>query len=219
MKADYRGIGLTSQRARDRLVRQLQEMGIKTAEVLDVMRVVPRHVFVEEALASRAYENTALPIGLGQTISQPYIVARMTELLFQTGPMVRVLEVGGGSGYQAVILAGFAREVFSIERLSVLASRLRERLFRLNYHNIRVRHGDGYLGWPEYAPFDAILSAAAAPSVPVRLLEQLVVGGRLVMPVGPAGDQQLIVVTRQDEGFIEKRYDRVSFVPLLEGIV
>jgi protein-L-isoaspartate(D-aspartate) O-methyltransferase len=218
MKPDHRGIGLTSQRARNRLIDQLREMGISTAAVLDVMGKVPRHVFVDEALASRAYENTALPIGLGQTISQPYIVARMTEALYESGPMGRVMEIGGGCGYQAVILAEFAQEVFSIERLSVLASRLRERLYALNRHSIRVRHGDGYQGWAEYAPFDAILSAAAAPAVPAKWLEQLACGGRLVMPLGAPGQQELVRVTRYEEGLVEERLERVSFVPLLEGI-
>jgi protein-L-isoaspartate(D-aspartate) O-methyltransferase len=218
MNADHRGIGMTSQRARDRLVAQLRDAGIQSEAVLDVIRTVPRHIFVDEALASRAYENTALPIGLGQTISQPYVVARMTEALVSSGCMERVLEVGAGCGYQSVILAHFAKEVYSIERLSVLASRLRERLFALNYHHIRVRHGDGNLGWPEHAPYDAILVAAAALTVPPKLLEQLNVGGRLVMPVGAARNQALVRITRAEEGFLEDRLDPVAFVPLLTGV-
>ena len=173
MKADERGIGLTSQRARDRLTGQLREMGISSVEVLHVMRTVPRHLFVDEALASRAYENTALPIGHGQTVSQPYIVARMTEALLTSGPIARVLEIGAGSGYQSAVLAHFADTVYAVERMASLVKKLRERMAALGYHNVRVRHGDGHLGWPEHAPYDAILVAAAVVAVPIAVCEQL----------------------------------------------
>jgi len=218
MTFDLRGIGLTSQRARNRLANRLREMGIQSAEVLEVMRMVPRHLFVDEALASRAYENTALPIGYGQTISQPYTVARMTEAIIRAGPVDTVLEVGGGSGYQAAVLANFARRVYSVERIAVLVTRLRRRLDALGYRNILVRHGDGSVGWPEYAPYDAILIAAASAVIPVAALEQLRVGGRLVMPVGEPGRQQLLLVTRREEGFDEEPLEPVSFVPMLEGV-
>ena len=215
---DRHGIGLTSQRARNRLVDVLRTMGIGSEEVLDLIRTTPRHLFVDEALASRAYENNALPIGFGQTISQPYMVAAMTELLLTTGPLTKVLEVGAGCGYQTVLLAKLAKYVFSIERISALANRLRERLHELRVINVRVRHGDGRQGWANYGPFDAILVAAAASVVPQALLDQLVVGGRLVMPVGVPGEQTLMLLTRTPEGIIEQHLQRVSFVPLVDGV-
>ena len=184
--ADPRGIGMTSQRARNRLVEQLRGMGIQSEEILEVIRTTPRHLFVDEALASRAYENTALPIGFGQTISQPYIVAAMTEALYTSGRLDRVLEVGAGCGYQSAILAQLAGRVFSLERIAALANKLRSRLHELRINNVRVRHADGYLGWPEQAPFDAILVAAAPVGLPAALVEQLAVGGRMVIPVGRA---------------------------------
>lgn len=218
MKPEQRGIGMTSQRARNRLVVKLREMGIKSEIVLEQIRTAPRHLFVDEALSSRAYENTALPIGHGQTISQPYVVAQMTEALYTTGPMRTVLEIGAGCGYQSAILARLADKVYSVERIAALVNRLRTRLHKLELNNVRVRHGDGRLGWPELAPFDAILVAAASVGIPQMLLAQLDVGGRLVIPVGAVGAQDLLLLTRTNDGFAEERLERVSFVPLLEGI-
>jgi protein-L-isoaspartate(D-aspartate) O-methyltransferase len=216
--SNLRGIGMTSQRARDRLVTQLREMGIRSPRVLEIMRNTPRHLFVDEALASRAYENTPLPIGHGQTISQPYIVARMTEALLDGGTLTRVLEIGGGCGYQTVILAQLAAQVYTVERIAMLASRLRERLHTLGHFNVSARHADGGLGWLKHAPYDGILVAAAPLGVPRRLLDQLAPGGRLVIPVGAAGQQQLLRIVRADEGYAEEVLDCVSFVPLVEGV-
>jgi protein-L-isoaspartate(D-aspartate) O-methyltransferase len=215
---DRSGIGMTSQRARNRLVDQLRTMGIGSEEVLDLIRTTPRHLFVDEALASRAYENNALPIGFGQTISQPYIVAAMTELLLTTGPLLKVLEIGAGCGYQTVLLAKLAKNVYSIERIASLANRLRERLHELRVTNVRVRHGDGRQGWVNHGPFDAILVAAAASVVPQLLLEQLAEGGRLVMPVGVPGEQTLMLLRRTADGITEEPLQRVSFVPLVDGV-
>ena len=215
---DRHGIGLTSQRARNRLVDQLREMGITSEPVLDLIRTTPRHLFVDEALASRAYENNALPIGFGQTISQPFIVAAMTEILVATSPLGKVLEIGAGCGYQTVVLAKIARHVYSIERIAALANRLRERLHELRVTNVRVRHGDGRGGWALHAPFDAILIAAAASSVPSDLLEQLAVGGRLVMPVGIPGEQTLTLFRKTDDGISQEALHKVSFVPLVDGV-
>jgi len=215
--ADRHGIGLTSQRARNRLVEQLRQMGVAAEEVLALIASTPRHLFVDEALASRAYDNTALPIGFGQTISQPYMVATMTEVLWNTGSIARILEVGGGCGYQTAVLAQLAHRVFSIERIGTLASRARERLSALGLNNVEILHGDGHVGWPEHAPFDAILVAAAAADVPSLLLQQLAPGGRLVMPVGPPGEQVLTLWERTGGSFTEVRLQRVSFVPLVEG--
>lgn len=210
---------MTSQRARDRLVERLLANGIESEEVLEVMRRVPRHLFVDEALASRAYENSALPIGHGQTVSQPFIVARMTELILEGAPdRGRVLEVGGGSGYQAAVLSYFFERVHTIERIAVLAGQLRERMYQLRYDNVKVRHGDGGDGWPEAAPFAGILVAAAPTVLPEGLLTQLQVGARLVVPVGEAGAQQLQVVTRTDVGFEASVVEHVSFVPMLQGL-
>lgn len=215
---DPRGIGMTSQRARNRLVERLRSMGIASEAVLEVMRTTPRHLFVDEALASRAYENTALPIGYGQTISQPYIVAAMTEALYTTGRLERVLEVGAGCGYQSAILAALAERVFSIERIAALTNKLRTRLHELRVSNVRVRHGDGYEGWSAHAPFDGILVAAAPVGVPAQLLEQLATGGRMVIPVGRSGFQELRLYTRTPAGVEEEVLERVSFVPLLDGV-
>lgn len=209
---------MTSQRARNRLVEQLRGMGIRSEQVLEVMRTTPRHLFVDEALASRAYENTALPIGFGQTISQPYIVAAMSEALYTTGRLDRVLEVGAGCGYQSAVLAPLSGRVFSIERIAALANKLRSRMHELRINNIRVRHGDGFLGWSEHAPYDAILVAAAPVGVPEALLEQLAIGGRMVIPVGRAGSQELRLLTRTGAGYDEEILERVSFVPLLDGV-
>lgn len=208
---------MTSQRARNRLVDQLRGMGIGNEQVLEVIRTTPRHLFVDEALASRAYENTALPIGFGQTISQPYIVAAMTEALLSTGRLDRVLEIGAGCGYQSAVLAQLAGRVFSIERIAAFVNKLRNRMHELKLTNVRVRHGDGFEGWPSNGPFDAILVAAAPVGVPEALVEQLALGGRLIIPVGRAGDQELLLLTRTVGGFEEQILEKVSFVPLLDG--
>lgn len=209
---------MTSQRARNRLVNQLRRMGIDSEDILEIVRTTPRHLYVDEALASRAYENTALPIGHGQTISQPYIVASMTQALYRTGSPKRVLEVGGGCGYQSAVLAQLAERVFSVERIEALANKLRSRLHELKVPNVRVRYGDGFQGWQDHAPFDAILVAAAPVGVPSALIEQLAIGGRMVIPVGRAGAQELRLITRTAAGVDEEILERVSFVPLLDGI-
>ncbi len=211
------GIGMTSQRTRDRLVRRLQEEGINNQRVLEVIRSTPRHIFVDEALASRSYEDTALPIGHGQTISQPYVVARMTAALLESGPLNRVLEVGTGSGYQAAVMAPLAGEVYSVERIRPLLDLARERLEELQLRNVRLKHSDGSWGWPEFAPYDAIIATAAPEQVPEALLQQLAIGGRLVMPVGPQGVQELVLLTRTSEGVERQVLDKVSFVPMLGG--
>ena len=216
--ADPRGIGMTSQRARNRLAEQLRSMEINDEAVLEIMRTTPRHLFVDEALASRAYENTALPIGYGQTISQPYIVAAMTQALYATGTCDKVLEIGAGCGYQSAILAHLANRVFAIERIEALANRLRTRLHELRISNVRVRHGDGYRGWPTNGPFDRILVAAAPVGVPEQLFDQLAPGGRLIIPIGRAGFQDLRLYTKNNGGIDEEILEQVSFVPLLEGV-
>lgn len=209
---------MTSARTRDRLISRLIEMGIKSEAVLSVIKNTPRHIFVDEALASRAYENTALPIGYNQTISQPYIVAKMTEALVGDHKVENVLEIGTGCGYQTAILGQLVNRVYSIERIDALLKKARENLKTLNIRNVRLKHGDGNLGWPEYAPYDGILVAAAPIGVPETLLKQLAVNGRLVIPVGQAGDQKLLLITRTDAGFEEQQLDMVSFVPMLEGV-
>lgn len=212
---------MTSARTRERLGQRLAEQGIRSPAVLERIRSVPRHLFVDEALETRAYEDSALPIGLGQTISQPWIVALMTEALVeQEGgerTLGKVLEVGTGCGYQTAVLSPLARQVFTIERIGSLQRAARTRLNQLGFGNIRYRHGDGMAGWPGQAPFDGILVTAAPEDIPPTLLEQLAPGGRLVIPVGPAGQQELIRVTRGDNGFLREVLGRVSFVPLLGG--
>jgi len=212
----HQGIGMTSQRTRVRLVERLRERGIQDLQVLEVMSRVPRHIFVDEALASRAYEDTALPIGGGQTISQPFIVARMTEVLLAAGPMQRVLEVGTGSGYQAAVLSYLVEELYTVERIERLLLQARTRFRELDRRNVRVAHGDGAWGWAEQGPFDGILVTAAPGRVPAALLDQLAEGGRLVIPVGDRGTQRLMVLTRQEGVFHEEELDMVNFVPLLE---
>jgi protein-L-isoaspartate(D-aspartate) O-methyltransferase len=213
------GIGMTSARTRERLVQRLADQGIRNPAVLERMRSVPRHIFVDEALASRAYEDTPLPIGFGQTISQPYIVARMTEALLEAGPLHNVLEVGTGCGYQTAVLSGLVGRICSIERIEPLLERARQRLHELGIGNVRLRHGDGYEGWRAQGPYDGILVAAAPLAVPDALLQQLAPGGRLVMPVGGEGRQSLLRITRRDHGYDEERLGAVSFVPLQSGVV
>jgi protein-L-isoaspartate(D-aspartate) O-methyltransferase len=208
---------MTSQRTRDRLIDRLKQEGILNIKVLEVMREIPRHIFVDEALASRAYEDTALPIGHGQTISQPYVVARMTEALLRDGPLVKVLEIGTGSGYQAAILAKLVAEVYSVERIDALLKLARNRFYELGIRNIRLKHFDGRQGWPEHAPYDGIIATAAPAEVPVALLEQLAIGGRLVIPIGDRGVQELRLITRRPEGYDQELLDMVSFVPMLAG--
>jgi protein-L-isoaspartate(D-aspartate) O-methyltransferase len=217
--ADLRleGIGMTSARTRDRLVQRLREQGITNAAVLERIRNVPRHIFVDEALGSRAYEDTALPIGFGQTISQPYIVARMTEALLEAGAADNVLEVGTGCGYQTAVLASLVKRVSTIERIEPLLARARVRLKELGIRNVRFRHGDGSLGWKTQAPFDGILVAAAPLAVPEALLKQLKVGGRLIVPIGPEGGQELVRFTRRDQRVERETLASVAFVPLLGG--
>jgi protein-L-isoaspartate(D-aspartate) O-methyltransferase len=217
--ADLRmsGIGMTSARTRDRLVQRLREQGIANLAVLDRIRNVPRHIFVDEALGSRAYEDTALPIGYGQTISQPYIVARMTEALLEGGPADSILEVGTGSGYQTAVLAPLVTHLYAIERIEPLLARARERLKELGIRNVRFRHGDGSLGWKGHAPYDGILVAAAPLTVPDALIKQLKVGGRLVVPIGPEGEQQLVRLTRREQRVDRETLGAVAFVPLLGG--
>jgi protein-L-isoaspartate(D-aspartate) O-methyltransferase len=212
------GIGMTSARTRERLVTRLRESGIADSQVLDRIRSVPRHLFVDEALASRAYEDTALPLGHGQTISQPYIVARMTEALIEGGAPRKVLEIGTGCGYQTAILAPLVVTLYSVERIAALQQRARKVLRDLKIRNVHMRHGDGFEGWPAYAPYDGIIVAAAAHSVPPALLEQLAPGGRLVIPVGPDREQQLVRITRRGEAFDRESLGAVMFVPLLAGI-
>ncbi len=219
MKLDLQGIGMTSQRTRDRLVQRLRQQGIQNERVLEVMASTPRHLFLDEALAHRAYEDSALPIGYQQTISQPYIVAKMTELLLADGPRNNVLEVGTGSGYQTAILSPLVGRVYSIERIRPLLEQARERVRALGLRNVFLRHADGYLGWKERGPFDAILAAAAPENVPEELIDQLAVGGRLVMPVGSQRSQQLILIEKREDGIQRKAVAPVVFVPLQKGVV
>ncbi|MDF1691027.1 MAG: protein-L-isoaspartate(D-aspartate) O-methyltransferase [Zhongshania sp.] len=211
---------MTSQRTRDRLIERLSERGITDNAVLNVIRGTPRHIFLDEALSHRAYEDSSLPIGFQQTLSQPYIVAKMTELLLAAGPRARVLEVGTGSGYQTAILAQLVDRVFSVERIRPLQEKARQRLRQLGLHNVQLRHADGSMGWKERGLFDGILSAAAPAEVPQELLEQLAMGGRLVIPIGPQGKQQaLYVFDKTEEGIKKQMIEPVLFVPLLAGLL
>ena len=216
MRSHIRGIGMTSQRTRDRLIERLREKGIRNEQVLEVIRRTPRHLFVDEALSSRAYEDTALPIGFNQTISQPYIVARMTEILLATNPQ-KVLEIGTGSAYQAAVLAQLVPKVYTVERILALVPLARQRLRELNLRNVSLKQSDGTWGWPQQAPFDAILVTAAPAEIPKALLEQLVDGGRLVIPVGAGSAQTLAVITRRGDQFDRENVESVSFVPLVGG--
>ncbi len=215
---DLNGIGMTSLRTRERLVQRLVEQGIGSQRVLDIMRTTPRHLFLDEAMAHRAYEDTALPIGFQQTLSQPYIVARMTELLLEQGPRSRVLEVGTGSGYQTAVLAQLVDQVWSVERIKPLLDKARQRLRQLKLRNVTLRHADGSFGWEDAGPFDGILSAAAPECIPEELLRQLAPGGCLVIPVGGVS-QHLQLVTRTSEGFDTRIVEAVRFVPLRPGTV
>lgn len=216
-QSEIKGIGMTSQRTRDRLVARLREKGIHNERVLAQIGNLPRHLFVDEALAHRAYEDTALPIGHGQTISQPFVVALMTQLLLEVGPR-RVLEVGTGCGYQTAVLANLCRQIFTIERVEALVPKAKERLQRLGVRNVVTKFGDGYKGWEAHGPFDGIIVTAAPAEVPPDLIAQLADGGRLVVPVGGDGDQNLKVIDKRDDVLTERVLDRVRFVPLVNGI-
>ncbi len=214
---NVRGIGMTSARTRDRLVQRLQESGIRCSKVLEQIRNVPRHLFVDEALASRAYEDTALPIGLGQTISQPYVVARMTEALLDGLDGGRILEIGTGCGYQTAMLAPLVKEIYTVERIPELLRKTKQRLRQLDIYNVHFRLANGWEGWPKYAPYDGIIVAAAAEELPEKLLGQLETGGHLVIPVGPSGRQELVKVTKYDDRYEQVSIALVSFVPLVHG--
>jgi protein-L-isoaspartate(D-aspartate) O-methyltransferase len=214
------GIGMTSARTRERLVERLRQEGVKNEAVLDRIRAVPRHLFVDEALASRAYEDTALPIGFGQTISQPYVVALMTEALLDGlggKKLIKVLEIGTGCGYQTAVLAPFAQHIYSVERIQQLQQRARTKLAELKISNVSLRHADGWHGWRSQAPFQAILVAAAPAEIPPELLDQLEDGGRMVIPIGGRGRQSLVRVTRDGTELHREELLPVSFVPFVEG--
>ena len=208
---------MTSQRTRERLIQRLMDQGIAQFEVLEAIRSVPRHLFVDEALAHRSYEDTALPIGYGQTLSQPYVVARMSELALARGRPKKVLELGSGSGYQTAILASLVDEICAIERIKPLLERARKQLRALRVRNVRLRHGDGLDGWASEAPFDLILGAAAPERLPTQLLAQLAPEGRLILPVG-GERQQLMMVTATAEGYAEEVIEEVNFVPMVRGV-
>jgi protein-L-isoaspartate(D-aspartate) O-methyltransferase len=217
--AQLKGEGMTSQRARDRLALSLKDGGIRDPRVIDVIRNLPRHHFIDQALHAHAYDNTALPIGHGQTISQPWVVARMTEALLEFGMPQKVLEIGTGSGYQAAVLATLVPQVFTVERIEELLRQARRRFRQLGLSNLRSRHDDGKLGWPDEAPFDAIILTAAGDTIPTRILDQLSPTGVLVAPVGSASSQTLIRMHGDGQGdFIQEELGAVSFVPLLGGI-
>ncbi len=211
------GIGMTSARTRERLIARLRAEGIQDERVLVAMREVPRHIFIDEALASRAYEDTALPIGFNQTISQPYIVALMTQALLERDVPRKVLEVGTGSGYQTAILARLVAEVYTVECVDPLMQQARAHLRELGLRNVRFRRGDGHRGWPEHAPYDGIVVTAAPAEVPPALLEQLAPGGRLVIPVGDRRVQRLLLIENGPDGLTERQLELVNFVPLVGG--
>ena len=210
---------MTSRRTRERLVQRLREEGIRDERVLEAIGGIPRHVFVDEALASRAYEDTALPIGHGQTISQPYIVALMTHVLLEQGRPVKILEVGTGSGYQTAVLARLVDDVYSVERIEPLMKQARRRLRELGFRNVQIKLSDGSWGWKEHAPYDGIIVTAAPADVPPALLEQLAPGGRLVIPVGGPAMQELLLVQNTDKGLIRERLELVNFVPLVRDSI
>ena len=215
---DRAGIGMTSARTRERLVARLRDKGIVDPRVLDVIRNTPRHLFIDEALAHQAYDDTALPIGHGQTISQPWVVARMTELLIEKRIPQKVLEVGTGSGYQTAVLAALCPQIWSVERIRPLQDLARKRLQALGMAAVQLRHADGGLGWASEAPFDGILAACGRPDVPADLLAQLADGGRLVMPVGEADSQYLTVIDREGNDYRQRKLEQVRFVPFQRGI-
>ncbi|MFP3978837.1 protein-L-isoaspartate(D-aspartate) O-methyltransferase [Marinobacter sp. KMM 10035] len=217
MSGELQGIGMTSRRTRLRLVQRLKESGISSDRVLDIMGQVPRHIFLDEALSHRAYEDTALPIGYGQTLSQPYIVARMTELLLGHEP-ARVLELGTGSGYQTAVLSQLFDQIYSVERIKPLQDRARDRLRQLNIRNVMLKHADGGMGWPDRGPFDGIIVTAAPVEIPSELLDQLADGGVLIAPVGEE-HQVLVEVKRKGDQFERRELEPVRFVPLLGGVV
>jgi protein-L-isoaspartate(D-aspartate) O-methyltransferase len=220
MNHHFQGIGMTSQRTRDRLVERLRREGIRNQQVLEVIRTTPRHMFIDEALAHRAYEDTALPIGHGQTISQPYIVARMTEIILENGIPDKVLEVGTGSGYQSAVLSRLVPKVYTVERINALLMKARRVHRSLKLMNIYTRLSDGSWGWPDKAPYPAIMVTAAPEHVPESLLAQLSVGGRMVIPVGSiSGAQTLRLITRTPTGFEQQTLNGVHFVPLLDGSI
>lgn len=216
LTTDLQGAGLTSQRTRARMVERLREQGIRDEAVLASMARIPRHLFVEEAFASRGYEDTALPLGFQQTISQPYVVARMIEVLRAGRQLGKTLEVGAGGGYQAAVLSLLATDVYAVERIAALLDRARANLRQLRLPNVRLKHADGSVGLPEAAPFDTIIVAAAANYVPRALCEQLAVGGRLLLPLG-AREQSLCLIERSASGYSETRLEMVRFVPLITG--
>ena len=211
------GIGMTSQRTRNRLLQRLRDSGISNQAVLDAIGATPRHLFIDEALAHRAYEDTALPIGHGQTISQPYIVAKMTELLLAAGPLHNVLEIGTGSGYQTAILSPLVGKISSVERIEPLLKKARLRLRGLKLHNISLKLSDGNWGWPEQGPFDGIIAAAAPDDIPQGLFDQMANGGRMILPVG-SEQQSLVLVTREGDIWHQQVLEAVRFVPFLSGI-
>jgi len=217
MNLSINGVGMTSQRTRDRLINILKQYNIKNESVLNTIATIPRHLFVDEALASRAYENISLPIGHGQTISQPYMVARMTELLLEGDSINRVLEIGTGSGYQTAVLSKLVPSVYSVERIKPLLDNAREKFRQLRLNNVLTRYSDGGWGWPEKAPFDAIIVTAAPEELPTSLLEQLVDGGKLIIPMGKRGEQELLFFQRIGNKFHKKTLEKVSFVPLVNG--
>jgi protein-L-isoaspartate(D-aspartate) O-methyltransferase len=217
MKMSLQGIGMTSRRTRERMATRLGLQGITSNKILDVMRTTPRHIFVDEALSSRAYEDTALPIGFNQTISQPYIVAKMTELLLEFGRLSKVLEIGTGCGYQTAILAQLVGHVYSVERILPLQKKAKNHLWDLKLKNISYLHSDGGWGWPDFAPYDGILVAAAPSEIPEMLLDQMAVGGVMVIPIGKGSRQELQRVVRKENGFEIEELERVSFVPFLSG--
>ena len=217
MIASLQGIGMTSRRTRERMINRLSEQGITSNKILDVMRDTPRHIFVDEALASRAYEDTALPIGYNQTISQPYTVAKMTEVLLEHGRLGKVLEIGTGCGYQTAILAQLVDLVYSVERILPLQKNAKTHLWDLKIKNVSFLHSDGGWGWPDYAPYDGILVTAAPVEVPEMLLQQMALGGIMVIPIGRGGRQELQRIIRTENGYEVEELEPVSFVPFLSG--
>jgi len=218
MIQSLQGIGMTSLRTRERMIKRLIDQGISNNKILDVMRNTPRHIFMDEALASRAYEDTALPIGYNQTISQPYIVAKMTELLLaSSGRLANVLEIGTGCGYQTAVLAQLVDHVYSVERIAPLQKKAKDRLWNLKLKNVSFLHSDGGWGWPDHAPYDGVLVAAAPPEIPEMLLQQMAIGGVMIIPIGKDSSQRLQRVTRTENGYEVEKLEPVVFVPFLSG--